>query len=59
MAEAPEMLDQLLLVHHRVREEQGEIPEGDPPPDQDDSERRRLLSALRATVRRSSLRSNA
>ena len=58
VAEAPDLLDQLLFVHHRVREEQGEVPQGDPPPDQDDAERKRLLSAVRATVRQSSVRYN-
>ena len=46
--EAPELLDQLLFVHHRVGEEIGEatpIPES-----LDDKDRRAMLSAVRAAV---------
>jgi hypothetical protein len=57
-SEAPDLLDQLLLVHHRVRQEQGEVDLGDTPPANDDGERRRMLSAIRATVQRSSARFN-
>jgi hypothetical protein len=48
--EAPELLDQLLLVHQRVGEEQG----SDSPPEAHhpltDAERRAMLSAVRAAV---------
>ena len=55
-AATPELLDQLLLVHHRVREERGEISDGVAPPPVDDVERKRMLSAVRATVDRVTLR---
>lgn len=54
-SEAPDLLEQLLLVHHRVRQEQGETMELDPPRE-DDLERKRMLSAVRATVQRAELR---
>jgi hypothetical protein len=51
--EAPELLDQLLFVHKRVGEERGE----DVPPSSPDrlaeSERKAMLSAVRAAVNRS------
>ena len=53
MVEEPALLDQLLLVCHRARQERGEVPRGktnEPP--RFESERKRMLSALRATVRR-------
>jgi hypothetical protein len=56
IAEDPDLLDQLLLVHHRVRQEQGEIQPDAPTPQTDDGERRRMLSAVRATVRQSAAR---
>jgi len=52
----PDLLDQLLLVHHRVRQEQGEIEPDAPAPQTNDTERRRMLSAVRATVRQSAAR---
>ena len=46
--EAPELLDQLLFVHHRVGEEIGEAT---PIPDSlDDNDRKAMLSAVRAAV---------
>jgi hypothetical protein len=57
-SEAPDLLEQLLLVHHRVRQEQGEEVPSDPPRD-DDLERKRMLSAVRATVQRAELRFRA
>jgi hypothetical protein len=57
-SEAPDLLEQLLLVHHRVRQEQGEtLPTN--PPNEDDLERKRMLSAVRATVQRAELRFRA
>jgi hypothetical protein len=56
LAEDPDLLDQLLLVHHRVCQEQGDMETSDPPAREDDSQRRRMLSAVRATVRQSSVR---
>lgn len=55
-AATPELLDQLLLVHHRVREERGEVVVGIAEPPVDDVERKRMLSAVRATVDRMALR---
>jgi hypothetical protein len=55
-SEAPDLLDQLLLVHQRASEERGETVAPRPPADLDDSERRRMLSAVRATVRESGAR---
>ena len=55
-AATPELLDQLLLVHHRVREERGEVVEAPVQPPVDDLERKRMLSAVRATVDRVSLK---
>jgi len=57
-SEAPDLLEQLLLVHHRVRQEQGEAVPTDPP-HEDELERKRMLSAVRATVQRSELRFRA
>jgi hypothetical protein len=54
-SEAPDLLEQLLFVHHRVRQEQGEAVPIDPP-HEDDGERKRMLSAVRATVQRAELR---
>jgi len=50
--EAPELLDQLLLVHQRAREESGEKKPAPTKPDSDvsDLERRKMLSAVRAAV---------
>ena len=51
------LLDQLLHVHHMVEQEEGEIPSSQPyAPPVTDSERRRMLSAIRATVRQSGIR---
>jgi hypothetical protein len=56
--ETPDLLDQLLLVHHRVRQEQGELDAAELLPAEDHGERRRMLSAIRATVQRSEMRFN-
>ncbi len=49
--EAPELLDQLLLVHQRAREESGEKPTPAKTEDHvSDLERRKMLSAVRAAV---------
>ncbi len=58
MDEAPDLLDQLLLVHQRVQQEQGDEAAADPTPGLDDVERKRMLSAIRATVQRSAARFN-
>ncbi len=55
VAATPDLLDQLLLVHQRVREERNEI-EGMEAPSTDDIERKRMLSAVRATVDRAAHR---
>ena len=54
-AATPELLDQLLLVHHRALQEQGELPDNPPDLPVDDVERKRMLSAVRATVDRMSM----
>jgi hypothetical protein len=56
--ETPDLLDQLLLVHHRVGQEQGDIDPADAAPVEDHGERQRMLSAIRATVQRSEARFN-
>lgn len=53
-AATPDLLDQLLLVHHRALQEQGELVHPARPP-VDDIERKRMLSAVRATVDRVSV----
>jgi len=53
---APELLDQLLNVHVRACEEQGEPPLSESRPTNDDIERRQMLSAVRAAVMRSQAR---
>ncbi len=54
MAEVPDLLDQLFMVHHRACEERGEpTPAADPAVARDDRERTRMLSAVRAAVLRS------
>jgi hypothetical protein len=53
-AATPELLDQLLLVHHRALQEEGELAQPAGPP-VDDIERKRMLSAVRATVDRVSV----
>lgn len=53
-AATPQLLDQLLLVHHRALQEQGELAHPAGPP-VDDVERKRMLSAVRATVDRVSV----
>ena len=51
--DAPELLDQLLFVHHRVDQEKGEeIPEA-APERLDHGDRKAMLSAVRAAVNRS------
>jgi hypothetical protein len=57
-SETPDLLNQLLLVHHRVRQEQGDIDPSEATPVEDPGERRRMLSAIRATVHRSEARFN-
>jgi hypothetical protein len=57
-SEAPDLLEQLLLVHHRVRQEEGEELAPDPP-QHDDGERKRMLSAVRATVQQAEMRFRA
>lgn len=54
MAATPDLLDQLLLVHHRALQEEGEPAHPAGPP-VDDIERKRMLSAVRATVDRVSV----
>ena len=56
---APELLDQLLLVHRRVREERGEKVAPNPPNLMADRERQAMLSAVRAAVGRSQARFGA
>ena len=51
--EAPEMLDQLFFVHRRVGEEMGEEVDPNTPDRLDDSQRKAMLSAVRAAVHRS------
>jgi hypothetical protein len=55
MAATPQLLDQLLLVHHRALQEEGELPPHPVAPPVDDIERKRMLSAVRATVDRVSV----
>ena len=54
----PDLLDQLLLVHHRVHEEREGLQGLEPVPT-DDIERKRMLSAVRATVDRAAHRLRA
>jgi hypothetical protein len=56
MRVAPELLDQLINVHVRACEEQGEPPLSDQRPSTDDMQRRQMLSAVRAAVMRSQTR---
>jgi vacuolar-type H+-ATPase subunit H len=51
--EAPELLDQLFLVHRKVGEEMGEQIESEDPDRLDEHQRRAMLSAVRAAVNRS------
>ena len=51
--EAPELLDQLFFVHRKVGEEMGEEVDPSIPDQLDDSQRRAMLSAVRAAVHRS------
>jgi hypothetical protein len=53
---APELLDQLLNVHVRTCEEQGLTTIPHPGHEPDDSERKQMLSAVRAAVMRSQSR---
>lgn len=55
MAATPQLLEQLLLVHHRALQEEGELPPHPAGPPVDDIERKRMLSAVRATVDRVSV----
>jgi hypothetical protein len=48
--EAPELLDQLLLVHRRVAEERGEEVHPTMPEECSDLQRKAMLSAVRAAV---------
>lgn len=60
MREFPDLLEQLLCVHQRTRQELGEVPPKAPPASQlSDVERRRMLSAVRAAVLRSQMRIGA
>jgi hypothetical protein len=54
-AATPDLLDQLLLVHHRALQEEGALPHHPAGPPVDDIERKRMLSAVRATVDRVSV----
>ena len=56
VAASPDLLDQLLLVHHRVGEERRGEANEIPTPPWDDIERKRMLSAVRATVDRAASR---
>ncbi len=49
--DAPELLDQLLLVHQRVGEEQGDSAPSEGRQRLTDADRRAMLSAVRAAVR--------
>ena len=51
--EAPELLEQLLFVHRRVAEERGEESGAAPQDQLADTERKAMLSAVRAAVNRS------
>lgn len=51
--DAPELLDQLLLIHRRVGEESGHAPRTPHQERLDDRQRRAMLSAVRAAVNRS------
>jgi hypothetical protein len=51
-----DLLDQLLLVHHRARQEDGEATPASTHMPVDDAERKRMLSAIRAMVHQSSVR---
>ena len=51
--EAPELLDQLLFVHHRVDQEKGEEILVATPDRLDHGDRKAMLSAVRAAVDRS------
>ena len=51
--DAPELLDQLFLVHRRVGEEKGETVNPATPDQLDEIERKAMLSAVRAAVNRS------
>ena len=55
VAATPDLLDQLLLVHHRALQEEGALPPHTAGPPVDDVERKRMLSAVRATVDRVSM----
>ena len=50
--EAPELLDQLLFVHHKVDVERGHSVEAPPPEKLAELERKAMLSAVRAAVNR-------
>ena len=51
--EAPELLDQLFFVHRRVGEEMGEEVDPGAPDRLDETQRKAMLSAVRAAVHRS------
>lgn len=60
MQEFPDLLEQLLCVHQRTRQELGEVGPKAPPASQlSDLERKRMLSAVRAAVLRSQMRIGA
>lgn len=50
--DAPELLDQLLFVHQKVDLERGNAKEATPPDQLADTDRRAMLSAVRAAVNR-------
>ena len=52
LREAPGMLDQLLQVHLAAARERGEVPPSVTEPPAQDGDRKRMLSAIRASVAR-------
>ena len=57
--ETPELLDQLLFVHHKASQERGEEASPNPGSQIDENEREAMLSAVRAAVGRSTARFGA
>ena len=59
-AESPELLDQLLYVHQKASQEAGDkTPESPPAGQMDETERLKMLSAVRAAVGKSTARFGA
>ncbi len=55
--DAPWVLDRLIAAQHEADQERGRLPrETDPPPSENELERRRMLSAVRATIKRAGIR---